>query len=38
MSHWKEQAKATFKALRSPETLVEIPVPEVMPLQVHAVE
>jgi len=28
MSHWKEQAKATFKARRSPETLVEIPVPE----------
>ena len=28
MSHWKEQAKATFKARRSPETLVEIPVAE----------
>lgn len=28
MSHWKESAKASFKARRSPETLVEIPVPE----------
>lgn len=28
MSHWKDSAKASFKARRSPETLVEIPVPE----------
>lgn len=28
MSHWKDSAKSSFKARRSPETLVEIPVPE----------
>lgn len=28
MAHWKDGAKESFKARRSPDTLVEIPVPE----------
>jgi hypothetical protein len=28
MNHWKDRAKESFKARRSPDTLVEIPVPE----------